>query len=144
MTDTLTKDQRRRVMQANRGRTKLERRFAAALWRRGLRYLTHEGYGRRYGVTLLGKPDMVFHGGRVLVFVDGCFWHGCPDCRGIPTQSGEYWRAKITRNVERDRRITAELERLDWKVIRVWEHEIRRHGDLEAAADELAVCIGEW
>lgn len=65
MTDTLTKDQRRRIMQANRGRTQVERLFASALWRRGLRYVTDDGYKSRYGQRLPGSPDVVFPPKRV-------------------------------------------------------------------------------
>ena len=78
------------------------------------------------------------------MFVDGCFWHGCPECGGIPTQSGEFWRAKIAQNVERDARTTYELELAGWKVIRIPEHELRRVEALEAAADALACCLEGW
>ncbi len=144
MTDTLTKDQRRRIMQANRGRTQVERLFASALWRRGLRYLTPDGYRGRYGVRLKGSPDLIFPRRRVVAFVDGCFWHGCPDCHGIPTQSGQFWRQKIETNVKRDRVVTTELEQDGWKVIRVPEHNLRSRADVEAAAEILEWCVRTW
>ncbi len=63
-------------MSHNRGRTGPERALASELWRRGLRYLTYEGYKSISGKRLVGKPDLVFSRERIVVFVDGCFWHG--------------------------------------------------------------------
>jgi len=72
----------------------------------------------------LGRPDFVFPARRLAVFVDGCFWHGCPRHGTMPKGNRSFWRAKITRNRERDREVGAELRRLGWKVLRVWEHEL--------------------
>ena len=141
MTDTLTKDQRRRIMQANRGRTQVERLFASALWRRGLRYVTHDGYKSRYGQRLPGSPDVVFPPKRVAIFVDGCFWHGCPKCKGIPQRSGDFWRRKIERNIERDREVDAKLRNRGWLVIRVPEHAVNRPDGLEKTAERVARCV---
>src|SRR5260370_35100429 len=96
-------------MVANRGSTGPELALPHALWRRGLRYLTADGYRRLGGPRLSGHPDMVFVGRHVVVFVDGCFWHGCPQGKGIPKQSGAFWRRKIETNVARGPRVTAEL-----------------------------------
>src|SRR5262249_46138637 len=59
---------------------------------------------------------------RVVVFVDGCFWHGCPRCYRIPGSNSGYWSQKISRNRARDRRVTKELKSAGWKVLRIWEH----------------------
>jgi len=96
----------------------------------GLRY-------RKNVRTLLGQPDIVFVGGRLLVFCDGDFWHGrdWPE-RAAKLQSGAnaaYWMAKIASNVERDNRITAELECDGWRVLRLWETDIKRDPKLAAA-----------
>lgn len=73
-----------------------------------------------------GCPDFVFDGARVAVFVDGCFWHGCPSCHRPPSSNQEYWTKKVARNMARDRRNTRALRRDGWKVLRVWEHELKR------------------
>jgi DNA mismatch endonuclease (patch repair protein) len=63
---------------------------------------------------------------RVVVFVDGCFWHGCPKCYRAPKAHSEYWSMKVRRNMERDTRITAECRSAGWRVVRLWEHEVLR------------------
>jgi DNA mismatch endonuclease (patch repair protein) len=74
---------------------------------------------------LAGKPDLVFAGKRVVVFLDGCFWHGCPNHYREPRSNAAYWRAKIERNVARDARVTQELVRDGWIVLRFWEHQVK-------------------
>lgn len=85
----------------------------------GLRYRIH--------VTVLSKPrrvaDVTFAGARVAVFVDGCFWHGCPSHATWPKQNAEFWRAKIIANQDRDRDTDARLRAAGWRVVRVWAHE---------------------
>ena len=85
------------------------------LHRLGLRYRIHRK-------DLLGKPDITFRPSKVAVFVDGCFWHGCPWHYKTPKTRSEWWDAKIDRNKTRDARKTRKLRRLGWKVVRVWEH----------------------
>ncbi len=82
--------------------------------------------GWRRGVVLAGKPDFVFRAERVVVFVDGCFWHGCPKCGEVPASNAEYWGKKITRNRKRDRRVGRMLRAKGWMVIRIWECALRR------------------
>jgi DNA mismatch endonuclease (patch repair protein) len=65
----------------------------------------------------------VFPRHRVAVFVDGCFWHSCPDHGTAPSTNSEYWRAKLARNLERDAMNNEALARAGWKVLRIWEHE---------------------
>ena len=77
---------------------------------------------------LPGNPDFVFPEGRVAIFVDGCFWHGCPKCGREPSSNVEYWNAKIRRNRRRDRRVSAQLRRRGWRVVRVWEHQLKKLG----------------
>lgn len=137
MRDNLTTDQRFRAMSANRGRTRPERTLASALWRRGLRYLTANGYRRVYGRGLDGNPDIIFPARRVAIFVDGCFWHGCPVCRKSEHASA-FWRTKITANMERDRRVTDALKQRGWVVVGVPEHALRPRARLQEAADALA------
>lgn len=91
----------------------------SALHRRGLRFRLQrpiEGLPRI-------RPDIVFSAARVAVFVDGCFWHRCPEHGTDPRANATWWREKLDRNVERDRRTDAHLQELGWRVVRVWEHE---------------------
>lgn len=73
----------------------------------------------------LGTPDFVFPYSRVVVFIDGCFWHGCPNCGHIPKTNKKYWTAKIGRNQKRDKMYSKELRRQGFKVVRIWECTLR-------------------
>jgi DNA mismatch endonuclease (patch repair protein) len=73
---------------------------------------------------LAGRPDFVFSNRRVALFVDGCFWHGCPTCKRIPSSNIDYWSRKIERNRTRDAVVDASLKEDGWIVLRVWEHEL--------------------
>jgi DNA mismatch endonuclease (patch repair protein) len=86
------------------------------LHRRGLRYRVNDR-------NLPGRPDIAFTSARVAVFIDGCFWHSCPDHGVLPRNNREWWRAKLTRNVARDREKDAQLGTMGWVVVHVWEHE---------------------
>lgn len=80
--------------------------------------------GWRRNLALYGRPDFAFPRHRVLVFVDGCFWHGCPiHCR-VPASHTDYWKEKIARNSVRDRTTNQVLRNRGWQVLRVWEHEL--------------------
>ena len=139
--DVMTPSQRHLAMSHNRGRTSPERSLASGLWLRGLRYLTHEGYKSVTGKQLSGKPDMVFSRKRIVIFVDGCFWHGCPDCDKSPEQSGEFWVKKIETNKERDQRVTSELKSQGWTVLRVPEHDVRTKAALTQTVHRLLLLI---
>ena len=80
--------------------------------------------GWRRNQELTGKPDFVFRGPRVAVFVDGCFWHGCPRCFRRPASNQDYWDAKIARNRKRDRAVGRDLRRQGWIVLRIWQHQL--------------------
>lgn len=113
---------RRRNMQANRRRdTSPELALRRVLHREGLRYRCD------FRIDLPGavraRPDVVFTRLKVAVFVDGCFWHGCPVHGGRPSTNAEYWSAKLARNLDRDRLQTSALQDAGWTVIRIWEHE---------------------
>src|SRR5690606_18670181 len=105
------------VMSRIRGRdTAPELLVRREVWRRGLRYRVSHRIGR-------ARADFAFPGHRVAVFIDGCFWHGCPDHYVRPRTRTLFWAAKLRENVSRDQRQTRELEREGWRVIRAWEHE---------------------
>lgn len=80
--------------------------------------------GWRRKQPLFGKPDFVFRKQRLAVFVDGCFWHGCPRCYRRPASNQTYWDEKVQRNQKRDLQVTRELRRAGWHVLRIWEHQL--------------------
>ncbi len=95
------------------------------LHRRGLRYRVNHP-------RLPGRPDIAFTGARVAVFIDGCFWHACPDHGVLPKNNREWWQSKLSRNVARDREKDAQLDTMGWVAVHIWEHE-----DPTQAADAI-------
>jgi DNA mismatch endonuclease (patch repair protein) len=83
------------------------------------------------------RPDIVFPRSQVAVFIDGCFWHGCPEHGEMPAANREFWEAKIEGTRERDQRQTTALERAGWRVLRVWEHE-----SLDEALARIVLAVG--
>lgn len=96
--------------------TKLEQRFRLALWHRGVRY--------RKNVRIYGTPDIVIRKSKLLVFVDSCFWHGCPRHCRRPKTNVAFWSRKIDQNRERDLSVTRYYRRTGWAVLRFWEHRL--------------------
>jgi DNA mismatch endonuclease, patch repair protein len=124
----------RRVMQRNTRRdTKPEVALSSAVHAAGLRY-RRDHRVEANGVCV--RPDLVFTRRRVAVFVDGCFWHGCPEHGTTPRTNTGYWIPKLARNRERDGRVTGALEKAGWTVLRIWEHE-----PPEAAASRVIEAI---
>ena len=120
MADIYSKTKRSEIMAAVRSRGNKATEIALVrLLRR------HKLWGWRRHVSLAGKPDFVFPEERVAVFVDGCFWHGCPRCYRLPDDNRPYWKAKVQTNRGRDRRRTRELRSLNWQVLRFWEHSLK-------------------
>lgn len=118
----------RRMARVRQKGTDVELALRRALHAKGLRYRLH--------VPLLSKPrrvpDIVFPRRKVAVFVDGCFWHGCPQHASWPKSNAQFWRDKIETNMARDADTDRRLHELGWRVVRVWAHE---------AADEAAKRI---
>ena len=90
---------------------------------------------RQHGITgwrrhqsIFGRPDFIFRRRKVAVYVDGCFWHGCPKCHRRPKSNRKFWDAKITQNRKRDRKVSRKLRRLGWRVVRIWEHDLAKRG----------------
>ncbi|WP_111412999.1 DNA mismatch endonuclease Vsr [Billgrantia lactosivorans] len=122
--DVLTPEQRSYCMSQIKGKnTKPEVALRKALWGLGYRY--------RIRNRLPGKPDLVFISLRTVVFIDGCFWHKCPDHFVQPKTRAQFWLDKINGNVARDQRNNEVLRSEGWKVVRIWEHEIKE--SLESA-----------
>jgi DNA mismatch endonuclease, patch repair protein len=110
----------RRSMRGNRSRdTTPERALRSALHALGMRFRVDA----RPVATIPRRADVVLRGDRVAVFLDGCFWHGCPDHFLPPATNADYWIAKIAGNRARDASTTALLEAAGWVVVRAWEHE---------------------
>ena len=127
MADIMTKEERSiRMSRIHSASTKPEIKLRRALWRIGFRYKVNDK-------KLPGKPDIVLPKYHTVVFVHGCFWHGhkgCPTSH-IPETNTEFWKAKITRNQERDQEVWRQLEAKGWSVIIVWECQLKK-----AALDE--------
>ncbi len=125
-TDVFTPEKRSEVMRAVKSAgTKPERAIRELLWSNGFRY-------RLDARDLPGKPDIVFRGKRAAIFVHGCFWHGHDCARGarVPKANREYWQAKIGRNVARDTATLAALKAQGWRVLVVWECQMKERAAL--------------
>lgn len=123
-----------KIGKANRRKDTLpEIRLRSALHRRNLRF--RKDHLVRCGEVRV-RPDVVFTRRKVVVFVDGCFWHGCPEHQHVPKRNRDYWVPKLQRNAERDRRVDAALIADGWEVVRIWEHE-----DVEEAAHRVGDSV---
>jgi DNA mismatch endonuclease (patch repair protein) len=111
--------------------TAAEMTLRSLLHRRGLRFRVHYALP-----SLRRRADIAFPRQRIAVFVDGCFWHGCPQHGTWPKQNADWWREKIEANRRRDGDTDARLREQGWSVVRVWEHE-----SAEAAAHVIEVAI---
>ena len=132
--DVLTPAQRSYCMSRNRGRdTSPELLLRRECWSLGLRY--------RLGSKITGRPDLVFPGPRVAVFVDGCFWHGCPEHYQAPAARAAFWRAKIETTSRRDLAVNLSLAADGWIVLRMWEHEIATAEDRRLAARRVRRAV---
>lgn len=82
--------------------------------------------GWRRNHKLFGSPDFVFREKRIALFVDGCFWHGCPKCYRRPLSNLKYWDMKVAKNRRRDQGVRRALRKAGWRVLRIWEHEFAK------------------
>ncbi|MFB6835521.1 very short patch repair endonuclease [Streptomyces sp. NPDC056361] len=114
--------------------TGVEKALRSALHADGLRFRIH----RRPLKGLRREADIVFGPARVAVFVDGCFWHGCPEHATWPKRNSEFWREKIEKNRARDANTDARLKEAGWVSVRVWEHE-----SPDEAAPRVAAIVAE-
>jgi DNA mismatch endonuclease (patch repair protein) len=141
--DTFTKRKRSQIMAAvrSKGNKATEGRLIHIL-------RDHRIVGWRRNRRLLGKPDFVFSDSKLAVFVDGCFWHGCQKHLRMPADNRAYWLGKIARNQGRDRATARALRNSGWRVMRIWEHELkfaervarRLTKALSAASTRVRIC----
>lgn len=131
--DTITPEQRSRNMAAIKGKdTKPEMTVRKYLFSRGLRYRVNNR-------KLPGTPDIVLKKYKTAIFINGCFWHGHDSCKyyRLPKSNVEFWQTKIDRNKARDISTDAELAAMGWRVIRLWECEIKTKANRDARLERL-------
>jgi DNA mismatch endonuclease (patch repair protein) len=139
MADFLTPTQRSDVMSRVRGHgnTATELQLIQVFRR-------HKIIGWRRNIPIFGKPDFVFAAIRVALFVDGCFWHGCPRHKSYPVTNRSFWQKKLEGNIARDKLVNKTLRKNGWKVVRVWQHELKgnNHAILVARLNRLGLRPG--
>ncbi len=115
----ISKNKRSEIMKKIKSKdSKIEVEFRKSLWKEGFRY-------RKNVNKFFGKPDLVLKKYKTVIFIDSCFWHGCRRHRTIPKTNVKYWKNKIERNRQRDREVGNYYRRNGWKVIRIWEHNLK-------------------
>lgn len=118
--DTVSKQKRSEIMSRVKSKdSKIETLFRKELWKTGLRY-------RKNSSKYFGKPDIVLKKYKAVIFVDSCFWHGCKKHCRVPTTRKTYWTQKIARNAARDKEVARHYKKQEWKIFRIWEHELLR------------------
>jgi len=120
MPDVFTKEKRSEVMSRIRGKGNKDTELAMILI---LRKFHVSGWRRNQ--IVLGKPDFVFLREKIALFVDGCFWHGCPKHSNMPKNNREFWEKKLNGNKKRDKYVSRQLKIAGWSVVRIWEHDLR-------------------
>ncbi len=119
MTDVFSKKKRSAVMARIRSKGNLETEMAM------IRLFREHGLtGWRRHQPVPGRPDFIFRKAKLAVFVDGCFWHRCPQHGTIPASNRPYWKRKLERNCERDQHVNRELHKRGWTILRIWHHEL--------------------
>ncbi len=123
MPDVFTKAKRSAVMSRIRGHGNKDTEIAL------MKLLRHHNItGWRRNQKVFGKPDFIFRQVRLALFVDGCFWHGCPKHCKMPAGNRAFWKTKLAANKARDRRVNRELQKIGWRVMRIWEHDLAKRG----------------
>lgn len=124
MPDVFTKEKRSQVMSRIRGHGNKDTELALAKL-----FRAHGIIGWRRRQRLFGKPDFTFRQKRIAVFVDGCFWHGCPKHFNLPVNNRPFLKKKLAGNSLRDRLVTKTLRSQGWRVLRIWEHDLTKNAD---------------
>ena len=118
--DTVSKKKRSEIMSHVKCRdSKIEVKFRKELHKQGFRYLKNS---KKY----FGTPDLVLPKYKTVIFIDSCFWHGCKKHCKLPTTRPKFWKEKIERNRERDKEVNRHYRKCGWRVIRIWEHDLKK------------------
>lgn len=135
MSDSVSKKKRSQIMSAVRSKdSKIEVDLRKAIWKKGFRY-------RKNQTRYFGTPDLVLKKHKAVIFVDSCFWHGCKKHCRLPATRKKYWTPKIERNKERDKEVNRYYRKKEWKVLRIWEHEIKK--DFDKAVNKIVSFLSE-
>lgn len=119
----ITKTERSRIMGAIKSKdSEVEIKFRKVLWKTGIRY-------RKNVERYFGKPDILLKKHKTVIFIDSCFWHGCRHHGKLPKFHRSFWKAKIERNKQRDKEVRSYYKKKGWKIIRFWEHQIKKNPD---------------
>lgn len=121
MTDVFTKEKRSHVMARIRSSGNISTELAMVMLFRKAKIT-----GWRRKSKIQGRPDFVFPQEQVAIFIDGCFWHNCPRHCKLPKHNRKFWKSKLLKNSMRDRVVTRGLRKQGWKVLRIWEHQLRK------------------
>lgn len=135
MTDVFSKEKRSEVMARIRGKGNKDTELAMIKI-----FKQYHIVGWRRHKPVFGKPDFVFPKVRLALFIDGCFWHVCPEHATMPKNNHEFWQKKLKSNQDRDIRVNEELRRRGWTVIRIWEHELK---DKEKVAKQIVEVLNK-
>lgn len=143
MSDVFSKAKRSEVMSRIRSQGNKDTELALARlfrahgitgWRRQIQIRTSPRSSPQRGKELTVRPDFLFPKLRLAVFVDGCFWHGCPRHATQPKNNADFWLRKFAANKARDQLVSRTLRRTGWRVLRIWEHELTRKNEARLVA----------
>lgn len=119
MADIFTKKKRSEIMSRVRHKdSEIEVKFRRQLWAKGFRY-------SKNSTKYFGKPDIALPKYKTVIFIDSCFWHGCKKHASIPVTRRKFWTAKLERNKTRDKEVNRYYKKEGWKIIRIWEHDLK-------------------
>ena len=133
MVDIVSKKKRSEIMSRIKSKdSKIEVSFRNKLWEQGFRY-------SKNSAKYFGKPDVVLFKHKTIIFIDSCFWHGCKKHCRIPAVRKKYWTGKISKNKERDKEVSKHYKKLDWRILRIWEHDIKKNTQktIKSVSDKL-------
>ncbi|TAA73145.1 very short patch repair endonuclease [Planococcus salinarum] len=133
MAGIISSEGRKNIMKSIKSESKLENKISKLLWHKGYRY-------RKNVKNLVGKPDIAIKKYKIVIFIDSCFWHHCPDHGHFPRTNEEFWRKKLTRNMERDIEVNNYYNKNGWNILRIWEHETK---NLEQVIGKIVNFIEE-
>ncbi len=118
------------MRKVKRAETKLEKSARQLLWNAGIRY-------RKNNNNYFGKPDIIIKKNKTVIFIDSCFWHGCLKHLRMPSSNTNYWETKISRNKKRDKIVNLYYKKANWKIIRIWEHDIKNKNKIKKIISDI-------